>query len=247
MYRPLTLTCVVILCLAAGHQHSKAQTGRVNQPAVPLGRMHGTWFNARFIEELNRSRSLMGAMSKVTSSDPLWVRIDTTAATSTAVVGYNVNRVDSMPIFKKVIKGAGQKWVIGNTEQPFWMLADDEIARAYIALTSLDSLDSQPIVLGALPSKNPDPLFILRRMVNNSILAGKWKRADGKEVRFSNDLVMTVGAESVRYNMSFERDGAQARITTTDGQPVSWIVERAGRKLTLRPTKGAPQVLTLLP
>ena len=247
MHRPLIMIGFLILCLALDHQQANAQTGRVNQPAVSLGRLHGTWFNARFIEELNGSRSLSGAMSKVGPGDPLWVRIDTVSTESYALVGFGVNRADTLPMAKKIIKGAGQKWVIGNSEQPLWMVADDEIARSYIALTSLDSLDAKPLVMGALPSKNPDPLFILRRMVNNSMLVGRWKRSDGKEVRFSNDQVMTVEAESVRYSMSFERDGTQARISTIDGQPLTWTVERAGRKLTLRPSKGASQVLTLVP
>lgn len=247
MLRPLILTALVLVCVVASAQPTLPQSDRLNQPAVPLGRMHGTWFNARFIDELNGSRSLTAAMSKVRASDPLWVRIDSAQAAPFALVGFNVNRIDTMQIRKQIVKGAGQKWVIGHSEQPLWMVADDEIGRSYIAMTLLDSLDAEPLVMGALPSKNPDPMFILRRMVNNSLLVGRWKRSDGKEVRFSNDQVMTVGEESVRYNMSFQQNGTQLRITTIDGQPLTWSVDRQRRQLRLRPAKGDPVVLTPLP
>jgi hypothetical protein len=230
----LAVSCVV------SAQDGNGLMNRFNQPPVELSRFHGTWFNADFIKVLSSVRSYQDAIGQLRGSDPLWVRIDSSSEGRIALVGFTPQKTDTMVLGIKAIKGAGQKWTLGRRgATPLWMVADDEQKRTYIALTPLDSLERQPCVMGALPSKNQDPTFILTRMVNNSLLAGNWKAADGRPYRFSNDLVAEIDGHSIRYKMSFSSLGARVSITTIDGQPRTWTVERSSKQLTLRPKNGA--------
>lgn len=221
-------------------QDGRGLLDRYNRPPVELGRFHGTWFNADFIKVLSSVRSFGDAIGQLRGANPLWVRIDSSSDGRIALIGLTPQKTDTMVLVISTIKGAGQKWTLGRRgSQPIWMVADDEQKRSYIALTPLDSLEKQPCVMGALPSKNQDPLFILTRMVNNSLVAGSWKTSGGKKYRFSNDLMLEIDGQATRYKMSFSSAGNRVIITTIDGQPRSWTVERRSRSLTLRPKKGA--------
>ena len=244
MARAATLLWIVPGLLTLLASPSQGQIDGLNRPPVNVGRFHGTWFNARFIAALNEERSFERAMGVLNPFDPLWVNVDSTRLTRSVYLGYAPEKLDTMQLDIRDVKGAGRTWVMGRVEQPTWIVTDDERKRSYIALTPIDSLNVQPLVLGALPSKNSDPMFILGRMVNNSLVVGEWKAADGKKYRFTNDMVMTVNAVTSRYKLQFDHDGRTVRIITTDGQPATWTIDRAAGKLTLRPRKGAPIVLT---
>ncbi|MFM8771078.1 MAG: hypothetical protein ACKOE4_03500, partial [Candidatus Kapaibacterium sp.] len=99
-------------------------------------------------------------------------------------------------------------------------------------------------VMGKLPSKNPDPQFMLRRMVNASVLSGSWKSASGQKVSIGNDQSLTINGDRIPYQLTFDKGGERIRITSTAGQPRSWTVDRKGAMLTLTPSAGQPLVLT---
>lgn len=227
-------------------QNGRGLLGQTSYAPVELGRFHGTWFNADFIKVLSSVRSYQDAMGQLRGGNPLWVRIDSASDGRIALIGFTPQKIDTMVLVVNTIKGAGQKWTLGRRgSQPIWMVADDEQKRSYIALTPLDSLEREPCVMGALPSKNQDPMFILTRMVNNSCFAGSWKTSDGRKYRFTNDLMLEIDGQAFRYKMSFSGTGNRISITTIDGQPRTWTVERRATSLTLRPKKGA--AITLQP
>jgi|GEM_PF-495313 hypothetical protein len=251
MYRSVAHAVVAVAWLLSvscdlSAQDDRGLLGRMSQAPVELGRFHGTWFNADFIKVLSSMRSYQDAMGQLSGGNPLWVRIDSSSKGRIALVGFRPQKIDTMFLVINTIKGAGQKWTLGRRGgQPIWMIADDEQKRSYIALTPLDSMEKQPCVMGALPSKNQDPMFILTRMVNNSCVAGNWKTSDGRKYRFTNDLMLVIDGQTFRYNMSFSGAGNRISITTIDGQPRTWTIERRSTSLTLRPKKGAP--ITLQP
>jgi hypothetical protein len=213
-------------------------------PLPTLAELHGTWFNGQFIEELSASRSLSRAFAGLGTREPLWLRIDSSKGSDRILVGRGLTSIDTMVLAQMDVRGVGRKWVLGLVEQPTWVLTHDALKRSYVALTPLDSLARAPIVLGALPSKNPDPMFILRRMVNASLLSGSWKTPKGQKYIFSNDLTASIDGQRVTYQLSFEGNGPLVRLSTTQGQPHTWTVERNGTTLTLMPKSGSAVVLS---
>lgn len=213
-------------------------------PLPTLADLHGTWFNGQFIEELSTSRSLGNAMARLGTREPLWLRLDSSKGADRVLVGTGLNATDTMMLAQMDVRGVGRKWVLGLAEQPIWVLTHDALKRSYVALMPLDSLAREPIVLGALPSKNPDPMFILRRMVNASLLSGSWKTSTGQKYVFANDLTATIDGQRTTYQLSFAGDIPQVRLTTAQGQPRTWTVERNGFTLTLIPKNGSAVVLS---
>lgn len=242
--RTLTVVAAVVAGALIVPSIASAQI-RAGADSLPtLGQLHGTWFNGQFIEELSTSRSLGKALSRLGTREPLWVRLDSAKGTDRVLVCKGLTGADTMMIAQMNVRGVGRKWVLGQVEQPFWVLTHDALKRSYIALTPLDSLAREPIVLGALPSKNPDPMFILRRMVNASLLSGAWKTSAEQKYVFSNDLTATINGQRTAYQLSFSDDASQVRLTITQGQPRTWTVERNGSTLTLTPKNGAAIVLS---
>jgi hypothetical protein len=127
------------------------------------------------------------------------------------------------------------------------MVASDVRQNSYIALTELDSIEKKPIVLGKLPSKNTDPLFILKRMVNTSVLSGTWVDTRGKTVSFTQTMVVTIDGATFPYELSIDPSTLRMTLSSTQGKPRSYIVNRTGAMLTLTPvgTKNAPRPLIL--
>jgi hypothetical protein len=81
-------------------------------------------------------------------------------------------------------------------------------------------------------------------MVNASLLSGSWKTPKGQKYVFSNDLTASIDGQRVTYQLSFEGNGTLVRLSTTQGQPRTWTVERNGTTLTLMPKSGSAVVLS---
>jgi len=213
-------------------------------PLATYGQLHGTWFNGKFIEELSTSHSLGNAVARLSVDEPIWIRIDSTIESGRVQAGMGLSRTDTMVLMQLMVPRAGLNWGLGYVEQPSWMLSYDTQKGTYVALTPLDSMEAAPIVMGKLPSKNPDPQFMLRRMVNASVLAGTWKSASGQKVSITNDQTLTINGDRIPYQLTFDDGGERIRITSTAGQPRSWTAGRKGSVLTLTPSTGQPLVLT---
>lgn len=238
--------CIILLVagIVAGKAVSSAQSMMDKAPLATYGQLHGTWFNGKFIEELSTSHSLANAVARLSIDEPLWIRIDSTIENGRVQAGMGLSRTDTMLLMQLMVPRAGLNWGLGYVEQPSWMLSHDTQKGTYIALTPLDSLETAPIVMGKLPSKNPDPQFMLRRMVNASVLSGSWKSASGQKVSIGNDQSLTINGDRIPYQLTFDKGGERIRITSTAGQPRSWTVDRKGAMLTLTPSAGQPLVLT---
>jgi len=211
------------------------------------GEFHGTWFHSAFIEVLHKTSSLEQAIAAKSEREPLYMVIDSNDKKGNVRVGLSVGREERGLILKTHVPNIGLKWAIGTEDAPVWMVASDARQNSYIALTELDSIEKKPIVLGKLPSKNTDPLFILKRMVNTSVLSGTWVDTRGKTVSFTQTMVATIDGATFPYELSIDPSTLRVTLSSTQGKPRSYIVNRTGAMLTLTPvgTKNAPRPLIL--
>lgn len=170
--------------------------------------------------------------------EPLYIRIDSTSLDGKITVAFKPGADAQMLILKTSVPKAGMKWAIGTQDLPMWLVAVDERNQTYISLTKMDSLEGVPIVLGKLPSKNPDPMFILRRMVNSSLLSGQWTTSDGKDVSFTNGMVATMMGSTFTYDLTIDSQSYAITLTSTQGKPLSYVVQRMGEGLTLTQVHG---------
>lgn len=243
-FQRFVCTILLVLGVVASGPVSTAQSMMDKAPLATYGQLHGTWFSGKFIEELSASHSLGNAIARLSVDEPLWIRIDSTTENGRVQAGMGLSRTDTMLLMQLMVPRAGLNWGLGYVEQPIWMLSYDTQKGTYLALTPLDSLETAPIVMGKLPSKNPDPQFMLRRMVNASVLSGSWKSASGLKVSISNDQTLTMNGERIPYQLTFDNSGERIRITSTAGQPRTWTVDRKGLVLTLTPLTGRSLVLS---
>lgn len=234
----LTVGCVLEL---------RAQISLGSEPLATYAQLHGTWFHGRFVQSLSSSRSLVNALSATKADEPLWIRIDSTNQQGKVLIGKGLGATDTMMLLQTTVPQAGLKWVMGRADQPMWLVTHDAQKGTYLALTPLNDLEGEPIVMGALPSKNPDPVFILRRMVNSSLLVGSWKSSSGQTYAFSNSLVADFAGQRFPYQLSFSNDGSQVRLTATEGRPRTWSVERSATTLVLREKSRPAITLTRIP
>jgi hypothetical protein len=209
--------------------------------AQEYAEFHGTWIHSKVVEVLNESRSIERALAARPVHEPIYVVIDSANTDGNVTLAYNLGKSEVMVCRKSSFKHAGIKWGIGDQTGPLWILTRDEKARSYIALTPVDSLEQAPIVLGKLPSKNPDPVFIIRRMVNASMLTGRWSSAKNKIVEFTTNQLMVTDGAPKPYTLDISADGATVTLITTSGQPQKWIVRRDGPELVLTSVATKPK------
>ena len=162
-------------------------------------------------------------------------------------VGISIGRQERGVILRTVVPNVGMKWAIGTDEAPGWMVASDSRQNSYIALTELDSIEKKPIVLGKLPSKNSDPAFILSRMINTSIVSGRWVDPRGKVVEFTQAMIATIDGQTFPYELRVDPSTLRLTLSSTQGKPRSYVVNRIDGMLTLTPLgkKGTPRPLVL--
>ncbi len=198
---------------------------------------HGTWFNALFIDALRKTSSVEQAMAAKGIDEPLYVRIDSTNPDGKVTAGYGIANSQELLFLKTSIPNVGMKWAIGTMDLPMWIVSIDERNQTYISLTKFDSLQGKPIVLGKLPSKNLDPMFMLKRMVNASVLSGQWVNAKGATTSFTTNMEATMNGSTFPYDLTI--DSQSYSVTSKQGKPLSYMVQRMGDGLTLTPVHGA--------
>lgn len=202
--------------------------------AQEYSEFHGTFIHSKFVEVLNETRSLQRALAARPLTEPVYMVIDSAKPNGEVTTAYTLGSEQQLLCRKSSFAHAGIKWGIGNEQGPYWVLTRDEKAGSYIALTPADSLEMQPIVLGKLPSKNSDPMFIIRRMINASMLAGTWELDPKKTIEFTNNQFMVINGKPLPYTLQFSPDGARITLITTSGRPLKWDVQRDGPNLTMR-------------
>jgi len=201
--------------------------------AQEYAEFHGTWIHSKVVEVLNETRSIERALAARPLSEPIYVAIDSTRDGGEVTAAFALGKDEQFLCRKSSFAHAGIKWGIGDATGPRWILSRDEKAGSYIALTPADSLERKPIVLGKLPSKNSDPVFIIRRMVNASMLGGRWSSAKNKIVEFTTNQLMVTDGAPTPYTLDISADGAMVTLVTTSGQPQKWVVRRNGPELVL--------------
>ena len=195
---------------------------------------HGTYIHSKVVEVLNETRSIQRALSARPITEPIYMVIDSTKPNGEITASYQIGSQVDLLCRKSSFAHAGIKWGIGNEQGPYWVLTRDETSGTYIALTPADSLEKQPIVLGKMPSKNADPMFILRRMVNASMLSGVWAMDAKKNIEFTMNQFMVINGKPTPYSLQISPDGSTVTISTTNGRPLRWVVQRDGPNLTMR-------------
>ena len=192
-----------------------------------------------FIDALRKTSSVEQAMTAKGIDAPLYVRIDSTNLDGKVAAGYGIANTQQLLFLKTSIPNVGMKWAIGTIDVPMWIVSIDERSQTYISLTKFDSLEGKPIVLGKLPSKNPDPMFMLKRMVNASVLSGQWVSSKGATTSFTTNMEATMNGNTFPYDLSIDSQSYSVTLTSKQGKPVSYIVQRMGDGLTLTPVHGA--------
>lgn len=242
----LCITSMVFFGTTVGAVSTHAQTMQGSTTAS-YGEFHGTWFHSRFIDILHKTSSLAQAVSAKPEGEPLYVVIDSNDRSGNVRVGITVGREERGLMLQTMVPNVGMKWAIGSEDAPVWMVASDARQRSYIALTELDSIEKKPVVLGKLPSKNSDPRFILSRMVNTSVVAGTWVDTRGKQVTFTQTMVATIDGATFPYDLAIDPSTLRITLSSTQGKPVAYVVNRVDNMLTLTPlgSKKAPRPLIL--
>lgn len=202
--------------------------------AQEYAQFHGTWINATVIDVLHTTRSIERALAARPLHHPIYVRFDSTDEVGKVTMCFDLGSDKSMIVRKSQMEHVGIKWGIGDEQGPLWVLNLDDKKAAYIALTPTDSLENKPIVLGRLPSNNQDPMFILRRMVNTSLLKGLWKDAAGKSYEFTSGQQLVINDKPTAYQLDISPTGSSVKIVVpAKGRPLQWSVVRDGPNLTL--------------
>lgn len=234
----------ITLVILTSVVHAQVMPGSSN---ASYGEFHGTWFHSTFIDVLHKTSSIEQAIAAKSEREPLYIVIDSTEQAGNLRVGISIGREERGLILRTVVPNVGMKWAIGTEDAPVWMVASDPRQNSYIALTELDSIEKKPIVLGKLPSKNGDPTFILTRMVNTSVVAGRWVDTRGKIVEFTPSMVATIDGQTFPYELRIDSSTLRLTLSSTQGKPRSYVVNRIDGMLTLTPIgqKGTPRPLVL--
>lgn len=204
--------------------------------AQDYAKFHGAWFHARFVEVLRKSGSLEKSLEAVSEGEPLYISVDSTRSDGNISVAWHLDNINEFILRRTKISGAGTPWAIGSTEGPVWVVSVDERAGTYVALTLIDSLEKgTPVVLGKLPSKNQDPMFVLTRMINSACLSGAWTDATGKPSAFSNGLVATLNGVNFPYRLDIDPSTNSVTLTNTKDTKQRYLVKRNENDLTLLP------------
>jgi hypothetical protein len=238
--RLVGITLVVLTSFA----HAQVMPGSSN---ASYGEFHGTWFHSAFIDVLHKTSSIEQAIAAKSEREPLYIAIDSTDPSGNLRVGISIGREERGLILRTVVPNVGMKWAIGTEDAPVWMVASDTRQNSYIALTELDSIEKKPIVLGKLPSKNSDPTFILMRMINTSVVSGRWVDPRGKAVEFTPTMIATIDGQTFPYELRVDPSTLRLTLSSTQGKPRNYVVNRIDGMLTLTPLgqKGTPRPLVL--
>ncbi len=233
----------IVVALISIPAHAQLMPGSESR----YGEFHGTWIHGAFIDVLHKTASVEQAVAVKTDREPLYMVIDSNDKSGNVLVGLSFGREERGIIVRTMVPNIGMKWAIGTEDAPVWMVASDARQNSYIALTELDSIEKKPIVLGKLPSKNADPLFILKRMINTSVLSGSWVDTRGKAVTFTQTMVATIDGQTFPYDLAVDPSTLRLTLSSTQGKPKSYVVNRTDGLLTLTPLgqAKAPRPLVL--
>lgn len=202
--------------------------------AQEYAQFHGTWINATIIDVLHTTRSIERALAARPPHHPIYVRFDSADIVGHVKMCFTLGTEEESLVRKSHIEHVGMKWGIGDDKGPQWVLNRDEKNGSYVALTPVDSLENKPVVLGRLPSTNQDPIFILIRMVNSSILKGRWKDASGKIYEFTSGQQLVINDKPTAYKLDISPSGSSVKLVVPNtGRPHQWSVVRDGPTLTL--------------
>lgn len=195
--------------------------------------LHGTWINAKFIEELKRTASVAAAMEAVSATAPLWVRIDSADQDGNVDVAFDLSSQKQMVLLKAQLIGPELRWGLGDAVGPIWLVTADQEQGTFLALHVLDSMGNVPKVLGKLPSRNQDPDFLIDRMINASVLAGKYVDDRKRSVVFNTDMTATWAGKSYQVRIDVKEGSHQllVTLTATDGTSNVHSVQRIGSDL----------------
>lgn len=233
MIRPLLLSISLVLSAATATSQ--------------LSLFHGTWVNARFMEGLKRSHSVAWTIQNLPDNVPLWVSIDTTNSKLTISLAYDFGKPESMRLFQAELGELGKRWAIGEGSNPTWMVTPDVQYGQYVSLHWLDSLESNPIVLGKLPSRNTNPDFLLQRMIISALVTGNWQDSAGVQYDFKPNATVIWRGKNHTVEMKVVVPSYDVYMTLVDsrGSSSSYHVERSADVLVLTSDTGKKLHLTM--
>ena len=208
----------------------------------------GAWINAEFIQELQKSRSVVSAMAMVPEGQPLWVEIDGLGDDSVVPFAHGFEEERSMALWHTNLHGQDMRWVLGENGRGRWLVTADQKSGAYIALFDLASLQDKPIVLGKLPAERQDAKFILERIISATIVAGRWTDGSGGFYEFKTNMNGSWNGADVRMKFDVQPDTNDALLTLKreDGSTTMYRAIRTDDVLSLQAGNSEPLMLKRL-
>lgn len=215
--------------------------------AQDLALFDGAWIHGEFIQEMKRAGSVSAGMDAKKPGAPLWLEIDASNDTS-VTIAYGFGASESRRLWKEILFGDKPSWVIGKGLEIEYVVMIDTTARSYVALYSYKDQEATPIVLGRLPSKRQDAAFLLERMINSSVLVGRWSDASGGYYEFKNNMTGTWDGINIKTRVDVEPESNDVLLTIhRDDRAVTvYRAQRIGANLSLSTGTGRPLVLSRL-
>lgn len=234
---------VLILALIMGGTYSAV--------AQRYSQLDGAWIHARFIAALKTTASLDSSFHTVSSSQPLWIEIDSSNLDGSVRVSFT-GRDTVQWILRRVPRmDSTLQWAIGPEDGPQagpqWWLSLDEQGGTYVALSSVINPSSEPVVYGKLPSQRQEATFIIQRMAYAALLVGRYHDATQQPYEFLPSMTGSWKGAQIRTSMRIGEDRRPVvTLEYANRHRESYYVQRRGTTVELTSTEpGPPRVITL--
>jgi hypothetical protein len=195
----------------------------------------GVWVRSDMIDELKRTHSVHAALQPLTEpSLPLAMVIDVQSdSIRTCTIARSFNDSARTQLLRASLPGFGLRYVLNDR----WVLTADSLNGQYIALYDKTNAIEKPFVYARIPSKNRSLQFVLQRIVNISVLEGRWVDTQGDEYRFFADQHAEWPAGTFQYRLTIDPKGRH-RLQITGGKLYTWECEGNTLKLYVPSDKG---------
>lgn len=219
----------------------------LNLGAQDFALLSGTWVSAQFMDAIKRTHDVAWAMKAMGQGQPLWVSIDTSNNKPVVKLAPDFSNEQQLRLFKVKLDDLGERWAIGQTDKPIWMIVPDTQGGQFVSLHWLDSLESNPIVLGKLPTRRTEPDFLLDRIIISSVLKGTWVDSTGAEYTFNSDATARWKGAKRDVNIDVQPGTYAVLVTLADARNRTerFVVARKDSALVVTNEQG--KTLTLNP
>jgi len=179
----------------------------------------GVWVRSDLIDALKKTRSVPASLRSVQApSLPLAFVIDVRSdSIRSCMIAPSFHDSAHVPLPYQRVPSFGNRFIYNGQ----WVFAVDSMNGQYIAVYERTNAVEKPIVYARIPSKNRSTAFVLQRIVNASVLDGRWVDSAGGEYRFFSDQHAEWPAGTFAYTLTIEA-GGRHRLQIVGGKLYSW-------------------------